>query len=359
MKKYFRILAPFTHVEDVKLLKNAGVDELYCGYVTSELTKRWPLAFGVLNRRGEGQSFENYGLFKKAVELANKYNLPVYITINGLYTSEQYPLLLDLVKKVESLSGIKGILVADIGFLLALRKKKFKKEIHISTGGTCFNYKTIDFYRKLGVKRVVLPRQLTSDEIVNIVREVKFKTDVEIFIIKEGCGGFIDGYCTFFHCFESDTQKEEGKKNIFVKYSYNTEQASKGCYFYFKQELLNGHFKIFSAKTYKEKENNLRFQTNKYDFTGSAGCRICELYDLKEYPIKSLKIVGRGNNLVYNIKMVKLVSKVVSYLKDDGIFRRDYRRKCKDLFSEVVLNNKIQCTKFHCYFSSHWVKKNV
>ncbi len=171
IREYFRILAPFTHIEDVKILKNAGVDELYCSYVTEELTEKWPLAFNILNRRGEGQSFENYEIFKKAAEQANKYNLPVYVAINGLYTPEQYPLLLDLVKKIECLEGVKGIIVADLGFLLTLKKNKFKKEIHISTGGTCFNSNTVDFYQNLGANRIILPRQLTSSEIENIVTE--------------------------------------------------------------------------------------------------------------------------------------------------------------------------------------------
>ena len=47
VRKHFRILAPFTHVEDVKLLKDAGADELYCGYVTKKLTDRWPLSFNI------------------------------------------------------------------------------------------------------------------------------------------------------------------------------------------------------------------------------------------------------------------------------------------------------------------------
>jgi hypothetical protein len=51
-------LAPFTSIEDVKLLKDAGADELYCGYVTEKLTKKWPLAFNILNRRRECQSLK-------------------------------------------------------------------------------------------------------------------------------------------------------------------------------------------------------------------------------------------------------------------------------------------------------------
>lgn len=352
IRKYLRILAPFTYIEDIKLLKDAGADELYCGYVTEELTKRWPLAFNILNRRGEGQSFENYEIFRKAVEQANKCNLPVHVTINGLYTPEQYPLLLDLVKKVECLQGVKGIIIADLGFLLTLKKNDFKKEIHISVGGTCFNSNTADFFHNFGVKRIILDRQLTSYEIENIIKGIKSEIDIEIFIIGEGCGGFIDGYCTFFHCFES-VKTDKIKKGVFLYPTYNIDQDKKGCSFYFLRELTKRHFKIFSATSYKEKKLKLKFQAKKYSL---FGCRICDLYDLNKYPIKSLKIIGRGGDPRYTAKLVKFISKALFWLTCDDISKRDYQRKCRKLFSKIILNNKRRCTKFDCYFSPHWVK---
>jgi len=353
-KKYFRILAPFTKIEDIVLLKNAGADELYCGYLTEELTRKWPAAFNILNRRGEGQSFESYDIFRKAINQAYKYNLPVYVTINGLYTPEQYPLLLELTNKISSLKGVKGIIIADFGLLLTLRKNNFKKEIHISTAGACFNSNTTDFYRKLGAKRIILDRQLTSSEIGNLIREIKSKIDIEIFIIEEGCGGFIDGLCTFFHCFEKIATKEEKiKKGFFLHPSYNTEQTEKGCRFYFSKELSRGHFKVFSAVSYKEKGNDLRFQEEKYCF---FGCRICDLYDLKKYPIRSLKIIGRGSEPEYVAKLIRLVSTVLSYSSCNHITKRDYQQRCKNLFSRTLLNNKRYCTKFDCYFDKYWVK---
>lgn len=351
-KKYLRILAPFTRIGDVKLLKEAGADELYCGYVTEELTEKWPLAFNILNRRGEGQSFNDYRVFRRAVEEADRHNLAVYVTINGLYTPEQYPALLELVKKVECLKGVKAIIVADLGLLLTLKKNKFKKEIHISTGGTCFNSNTADFYRKLGADRVILPRQLTAYEIGDIATEIGSEMDIEIFIICEGCGGFIDGYCSFFHCFERE-RKEKIKKGYFFKPSYNTEQAVRGCQFYFSEELRKGHFKSFSANSYKEKEVSLKFQPEKHSL---FGCRICDLYDLHKHPIKSLKIIGRGQDVRFIIKYIKLTNRVLSYLTSNDISRRNYQRKCKNLFSKIVFNNKRRCTKFDCYFSPHWTK---
>lgn len=351
-KEFFRILAPITGVEDVKLLKDAGADELYCGYVSEEFEEKWPSDFLVLNRRGKGQNFQDFRIFREAINQAHKNNLPVYVTINGIYTPKQYPLLFDLISKVEALEGIGGIIVSDLALLLSLRKNKFKKEIHISTGGTCFNSKTADFYSQLGAERVILPRQLTIQEIKSIFTENKSKIDVEIFIIREGCGGFIDGFCNFFHCYES-LKQERIKKGVYLRQSYNTEQATRGCEFYFKERLSKGHFRTFNAKSYKEEKRSLKFKLDRYE---SIGCRICDLYELINYPIKSLKIIGRGHNPNYIARYVKLIYRLLSYLESTRISKKDYQRKCKDLFSKIEFNNERRCSKFDCYFSPHWIK---
>ena len=230
IKKYFRILAPFTNIAEIGPLKEAGADELYCGYVNDELTKKWPSAFHILNRRGEGASFENHEVFKTAVRTAEKNNLAVYVTLNGLYTPEQYPLLHKLVKSIDCLEGIKGFIVADIGFLLSLKKNNFKKEIHISTGGTCFNSHTAKFFEALGAKRIVLDRALTSHEITDIITRSEAKIDFEIFIMGEPCGGFIDGFCAFFHCLEN-VKTVRIAKNVFLRPMYNHNQHAIGCNF--------------------------------------------------------------------------------------------------------------------------------
>jgi len=342
VRKKFKILAPFTNIAEIEPLKKAGADELYCGYVNDDLTKKWPLAFNILNRRGEGGSFENHEDFKKAVKKARACNLAVYVTLNGLYTPEQYPLLHKLVKSIDCLEGVKGLIVADMGFLLFLRENNFKKEIHISTGGTCFNSHTAKFFENLGAKRIILDRALTSYEIANIITRLHTKINFEIFIFAEPCGGFIDGFCTFFHCFEKANTVQMAK-NIFLNLSYNTDQCEKGCMFY-GDVLRNGHFEVFNVASHKRMKHGLRWMRSK---AFSFGCRICDLYDLKEYPIESLKIIGRGTRAV---ERVELISKILQLLSCQGISRESFQKHCKDLFSESVFKNKQRCTKFDCYY---------
>ncbi len=351
-KDHFKILAPFTTINDIRILKNAGADELYCGYVTKDLKNRWPLAFNILNRRGEEGSFDNYSIFKKAVLEAERLKLPVYVTVNGLYVAQQYPLLLKLIHTLQSLSGVKGIIVADIGLILFL-KNKFNKEIHISTIAGCFNSFAADFYKELGAQRVILDRQLTAKEIAKIISEVKTDIDVEIFIIRENCGGFIDSLCTFLHCSEQLELKAKKVKNrIFLTRAYDTQMCSGGCNYYFK-ELLENKFEAFDSASGARKLLSLQYDVNK---NKGFGCRMCDLYDLKDFRIKSLKIVGRGQDSKETSKLVRLLSQVLKSLYKTDISKSEFRVRCKSMFSNVVFNGEKQCSKFDCYLHSSFIK---
>ena len=350
INKYFKILAPFNAIEDLAELKDAGADELYCGFIGEKLAEKWPAAFVVINRRGESQSFESYPAFEKAIARASRLGLPVFVTVNGLYTPEQYPLLLEMVDQIACLEGVKGIIVADVGLLLTLRKRGFKKEIHISTGGTCFNSGSADFFSSLGASRVVLDRQLTSSEVASVIDGISSGIAVELFIMNEGCGGFIDGFCTFFHCVEK-AREEEIMKGFVLRQTYNLSQEKKGCDFYFLRELANGRFKTYSADSYKEKNIGLKFDQKK---NISCGCRLCDLYDFNRAPVKSLKIVGRGNAPGYTAEVIRLISRALSWLDAAGITRKEYQRKCREAFSKLTFDGKMRCTDLDCYFSTHW-----
>ncbi len=155
-KNNFKILAPLADVGDVGRLKASGVDEFYGGYVTPVMAKQWPLAFLVLNRRGEGGSFEERGRFQAALRAAAE-NVPVYVAVNGFYTQEQYKGLRTLIRDIETEPGVSGVIVSDLGFLSFLKaRKSFKKPVHLSTLAACFNAEAINFYGHLGVSRVVL-----------------------------------------------------------------------------------------------------------------------------------------------------------------------------------------------------------
>lgn len=351
--KFFAITVPFTEKTDLKLLKKAGADELYCGYVPEALAEKWPLAFNIINCRGEKQSFEDFKSFKKSVARAASLNLPVSVTINGYYTRQQYPLLIPLIKQIEPLDGVRAIIVADMGLLLALREINFSKKITLSTRGNCFNSYSVDFFHALGIERVVLPRELTAYEIKSIIEDKKTDIELEIFILHEGCGGFIDGLCMFFHCFEDHSYfGKEIARNVFLRHSYNTEQTTCGCHL-IESLISERQFEIIHINSEKKLNPPRSRLSSRYEV---YGCRLCDLIELKNYPIKSLKIVGRGGSTEFIADSIRLVKRAIFYSRRKEITRAQYRKKCRELLLMSNFLKGKKCTKFNCYFSPHWVK---
>ena len=325
MSNKFNITSGFNSLESVHKMKEAGATELYGGFLPKYLNKKWPVAFNILNRRGEDANFSDWTEFEKAVNQARKYSLPIYATFNGLYIEKQYKYILSLIDKVSSLKGVKGIIVNDIALLLLLKEQKYKKEIAISTGGTTFNADTVQFYKSLGAKRIILDRQLSIVDIIKIIKADN-SLHYEIF----GFGGscfFIDGFCSFFHCSEKLNYKDKIIK------TYNTKQFDTGCH------LIAAN--IGNNKKSYEKKYKVSTCTFFNNFRHS--CNLCNLYDLKNLQNISLKVVNRKNS---SQAFVAVVKQACDKLQEE-ITKKQYISYCKKILKE---NNIFECKQTQCYY---------
>lgn len=156
-------------------MKNADAGELYCGSMTGKLTKRWPLVLKALNRRGEGQSFKNDATFRGAVDQAYQYNLPAHVTVNGLYTLEQYSLPLKLIESSNHFRGVKRMIVADVGLFLTLKKTGFEKEIHKSYQFTSEDFVKVLRDRKIQISMDGRGRALDDIFVGRLWRSMKYE----------------------------------------------------------------------------------------------------------------------------------------------------------------------------------------
>ena len=65
-------------------------------------------------------------------------------------------------------------------------------EVHLSTQNSTSNYKAVEFFKEEGVKRIVLARELSKEEIKEIIKQTK--CDIEVFIHGAMCT-CISGRC--------------------------------------------------------------------------------------------------------------------------------------------------------------------
>ena len=102
-----------------------------------------------------------------ATKLCHLYGVKIYITMNTLIKDREVN---DFLKQIEFLhkTGIDAVLIQDFGMLCLIREMFPNLEVHASTQANVSLKETVELYHKLGVKRIVFPREMTIEEIESI-----------------------------------------------------------------------------------------------------------------------------------------------------------------------------------------------
>ena len=86
---------------------------------------------------------------------------------------------------------VDGVILSDINAMLTALKHGLKPVASTMCG--IYNSDIAKMYRKLGVKRMILPRDLSLDEISGICKKIP-DVEFEAFFLRNGCV-FSDCYC--------------------------------------------------------------------------------------------------------------------------------------------------------------------
>ncbi len=176
MKLYkpVELLSPAKDKETAIAAINSGADAVYIGSPK----------FGA--RQNASNSLED---IKEIVEFAHKFNVRIHVTLNTILTDEELKEAENLIQELYEI-GVDAIIVQDMGILkLAIDGKLPPIEIHASTQCNNRTLEKVKFFQSLGIKRVILARELTLNEIENICKEIKnsdFNPDMEIEVFIHG-----------------------------------------------------------------------------------------------------------------------------------------------------------------------------
>ncbi|MEM3641569.1 MAG: peptidase U32 family protein [Candidatus Bathyarchaeia archaeon] len=322
-----KILAPVDKVEEVNQLIEAGADELYCGIISRDWIRKYTIA--ALNRRPSPVcNFKSFEELRKCAEIAHSHGVPVELTINEhYYTEDQYPFLLDFTQKAID-AGVDSLIISDLAFLLTLHDMNTGIKIHVSTGGTAFNSETVKFYQDLGVSRVQLPRHLTIEEIREIHRETP-NVEKGVFILNSKCAN-IDGFCTFLHFPSSDPAYNNACMLPYEIYVESSEDD--------ERQIIAG----IRQKVWQ------RFHID------DRPCGACALYDFSEMGLTYVKIVGRGYPTAKKVTDIKFIRTLLDFLRENpskvefasvarNLYTHTYERPCRVAmcyYPEVMINGK-------------------
>lgn len=113
----------------------------------------------------------------QAIKLCHLYGVRIYVTMNTLVKESEVE---DFLKQVKFLhvNGVDAIIMQDFGMISLVRKMYPNLEIHASTQANNSSLDTIKMFYEMGVKRVVVSRELTLEEI----KQINFPIEIETFI---------------------------------------------------------------------------------------------------------------------------------------------------------------------------------
>lgn len=165
MRNKIELLSPAGDLERLKIALLYGADAVYIGGQDYSL-------------RANATNF-SIDEIKEACDFVHRLGKKVYQTANIVFHNEDIAGVYDYFKKAVD-AGIDAFIVSD-PFIISYIKKNFPGvEVHVSTQNSTTNLETVKFLKKEGVDRVVPARELSKDEIKEIID--KTGLDIEVFI---------------------------------------------------------------------------------------------------------------------------------------------------------------------------------
>ena len=156
------LLAPAGDWDCIRAAVENGADAVYFGLEDG------------FNARARATNFDLNNIAEIMLFLHRR-GVKGYITLNTLAFSDELPKLQTIIRRL-ALAPVDAVLVQDLGVARMIREITHDLAIHASTQMTLTSAECIAVAEQLGIKRVVLPRELSIDEI----RQIHSKTSVEL-----------------------------------------------------------------------------------------------------------------------------------------------------------------------------------
>ena len=264
------LLAPAGNLEKLKYAILYGADAIYIGGRN----------YG-LRANNDNFSIEE---IKEACEYAHKRKAKVYVTVNIIFHDEDVSGLNDYLLSLDE-CGVDAIIVSD-PLVIELAKKIIPNmEIHISTQQSTLNYEAVLFWKDEGAKRVVLAREVSGQDIKEIID--KTGMDAEVFIHGAMCSGY-SGRC------------------VLSNYLTMRDSNRGGC-----SQICRWNFKL------QDKEKKTIDENIDYSIAPKDLSMLKYIPSLIDMGVKSFKIEGRMRSIYYIATMLHIYRRVIDEYWND------------------------------------------
>ncbi|MDE6746893.1 MAG: U32 family peptidase [Oscillospiraceae bacterium] len=272
------VLSPAGSFESLRAAVDYGADAVYLG----------GQSFGM---RAGPENF-TYDSLKAAVEFAHSKGVKIYLTCNTLPRNSEIPHFRQFMEEADD-CDVDAVIVADLGLLSLVKEYCPDMEVHMSTQTGIVNYVTARELYNMGVKRVVVARELSLEEIAEIRAKTPADLDIEAFVHGAMCVSF-SGRCLLSqYLVNRDANRGECAQPCRWSYSL-MEETRKGEYYPIAED---------SSGTYILNAKDL--------------CMIEHLDKVAKAGVTSLKIEGRAKSSYYVSVVTNAYRMAVDILKQD------------------------------------------
>lgn len=165
MKNKIELLAPAGNMECLRAALYFGADAVY-------------LAGKKFGLRAFADNFTPEEM-AEAVKMAHDLGKKIYVTANALFRPHEFDGLLAYFDELKEI-GVDAVIVSDPGVITVAKAAGI--EVHLSTQASTMNHLTAAFWHEQGVKRVVLAREATLEDITYIHEHTPETLEIETFV---------------------------------------------------------------------------------------------------------------------------------------------------------------------------------
>lgn len=254
------LLAPAGDLEKLKIAIEYGADAVYFGGQMFSL------------RAGAG-GFTKEDMIE-GLEFAHERGKKCYMTLNIFAHNEDIKPLTEYLHSIKELP-IDAFLISDPGIMALIKDIIPNAEIHLSTQANMTNYATANFWYNMGLKRLVLARELSLAEIEELMKNIPEDLEIEAFVHGAMCISY-SGRCLLSN-FMADRDSNRGRCAHPCRWKYALQEEKRPGEYYPIEEDERGTY-IMNSKDL---------------------CMIEHIEDLAKSNIASAKIEGRNKSIFY------------------------------------------------------------
>jgi len=274
------LLAPVGDKQKLIMAVEYGADAVYLAFTR----------FGLRTFAGNFNEEE----LKWAVEYAHSHNVKVYITVNIIPHESDLADLPDYIKFLESIN-VDAVICADLGVISIVRRVAPNLDVHVSTQANITNSESAMVYVNMGVKRLILAREMTLEEIAELRSKIPADIELEAFAHGAMCISY-SGRCLLSN-FLTGRDANRGACVQACRWEYEIREISR-------------------TQAYPIEEDS----HGSYILNSKDMCMIEHLDKLEKAGISSIKIEGRMKTEYYVANVVNAYRHALDYLAENKIY---------------------------------------